>query len=172
MVFKRQHPRGGYHAYCPWDGTRYTSEEVVCGVCGADRGKGGPYPARGLPSFPQPVDSTLPDTSLRPKWQRKLYLRQPYPDNYVDPGFLVGLVTNKNLQTYSLGELVFQSTAISQQLTFVVFFLICTYSLLLDRLSASDLLGAESGLFLLLCLFELVFKPAEERRQSLSRCVA
>ena len=37
---------------------------------------------------------------LKPAWERVLWKKLPYDDNYVDASFLESLVTNANFYTY------------------------------------------------------------------------
>jgi hypothetical protein len=46
---------------------------------------------KGSDTAPAPGSSCV-DAPTRPQWQKVLWLRQPYPDDYVDPSFLRELV--------------------------------------------------------------------------------
>ncbi|KAK6979465.1 phosphatidylinositol N-acetylglucosaminyltransferase subunit C [Biomphalaria glabrata] len=56
-------------------------------------------------------------------WQKVLYKKQKYPDNYVDQSFLDELRKNHGVQTYSYKTLVNASTVITQQLSSVAIFI-------------------------------------------------
>lgn len=75
--------------------------------------------------FPFPESSSsLQQVSLRrgfspappglPPWKPVLYLKQPYPDHYVDPSFLSSLVTNGSLSYFPF-------------LSWIYYFLICLF---------------------------------------------
>ncbi|CEQ40774.1 SPOSA6832_02428, partial [Sporobolomyces salmonicolor] len=69
-----------------------------------------------------------------PPYRKVLYLRQPYPDNYVDSSFLADLQRNVNVHPASLPALLRQTLPITQHLasTFVflsVFVRLSTHSL-------------------------------------------
>jgi len=101
-------------------------------------------------------------------WERKLYVQQDYPDNYVDKTFLVGLVTNADLQTYDLATLVYESTAITSTVSLALLFFL-VFSAMYDGLvDTRYLLGSEMAVFGLVCLHELLTKAREDRRQSIS----
>lgn len=59
----------------------------------------------------------------RKPWRRILYERQDYPDNFVDDTFLSLLVTNANVRNPDFISLVFDSLAITQQISITAIFL-------------------------------------------------
>ena len=59
------------------------------------------------------------------QWEKILYKRQAFPDNYVDESFLESLVTNASVRPHQIGELILGSVVVTQQLTSVAFFLLC-----------------------------------------------
>ncbi|KAI8909723.1 phosphatidylinositol N-acetylglucosaminyltransferase subunit C [Gorgonomyces haynaldii] len=68
------------------------------------------------------------------KWQKLLYIEQPYPDNYVDESFLIEMKKNQNVRELKYLDIVYESTRITQQLTSVfvfvwVFFILETIEL-------------------------------------------
>ena len=74
------------------------------------------------------------------KWSRKLYLKQPFPDNHVDEEtFLIQLQRNVNVPVYTFGELVQASSGIVQQLAVTLAF-IATFLLVLETRIDADLL--------------------------------
>ncbi|TPX48885.1 phosphatidylinositol N-acetylglucosaminyltransferase [Synchytrium endobioticum] len=69
-------------------------------------------------------------------WRRKLYLRQDYPDNYVDPAFLQFLKQKRSDATpLAYWMLVIQTGAITQQIATTVMLVYCFAQLYTQRLS-------------------------------------
>ncbi|KAI9268739.1 phosphatidylinositol N-acetylglucosaminyltransferase subunit C [Sporodiniella umbellata] len=65
-----------------------------------------------------------PDYSpYSPPWQKLLWVKQNYPDNYVDNTFLDELQRNVNVQSYDYWTMVGESGVISQQLSSVGIFI-------------------------------------------------
>ncbi|KAF7475919.1 hypothetical protein GHT09_013089 [Marmota monax] len=58
------------------------------------------------------------------KWQKVLYERQPFPDNYVDQRFLEGLRKNIYARKYQHWAVVFESSVVMQQLCSVCIFVV------------------------------------------------
>lgn len=56
-------------------------------------------------------------------WRKLLWVKQPFPDNYVDPSFLSQLRRNSSVETYSMMTLVHASSVAMLHLTSVVLFL-------------------------------------------------
>lgn len=80
------------------------------------------------------------------KWSRKLYLKQPFPDNHVDKEtFLIQLQRNVNVPVYTFAELVKASSGIVQQLTIIVAFIAAFVLILEDRLSVNSLVMIANG---------------------------
>lgn len=74
------------------------------------------------------------------KWSRKLYLKQEFPDNYVDKEtFLIRLQRNVNVPIYSFKELVIASYEIIQQLSIIVAFAAVFILILESRINANSL---------------------------------
>ncbi|EIN13728.1 phosphatidylinositol N-acetylglucosaminyltransferase [Punctularia strigosozonata HHB-11173 SS5] len=57
------------------------------------------------------------------EWERVLWKRQPYPDNYVPPSFLSELRKNPSFRPYTYRSLVVGSFAISQHFSTIFIFL-------------------------------------------------
>lgn len=62
--------------------------------------------------------------SMPTPWEKVLYKRQRYPDNYVDVSFLESLVTNASVQPYALLPTMRAAAVLGQQMTAVVLFLL------------------------------------------------
>jgi len=60
----------------------------------------------------------------KPPFKRILYEKQAHPDNYTDEWFLSSLVTNGDLQSQNLGEIIRGTLAITQRITILVIFLL------------------------------------------------
>ncbi|XP_047407864.1 phosphatidylinositol N-acetylglucosaminyltransferase subunit C-like [Sciurus carolinensis] len=58
------------------------------------------------------------------KWQKVLYERQSFPDNYVDPRFLEDLRKNIYARKYQYWAVVFESSVVIQQLCNVTVFVV------------------------------------------------
>jgi len=91
----------------------------------------------------------------KPKWRKILYEKQPYPDNYVDSTFLIGLVQNANFIQYDFWMVVQESAAVSQQVTVVALFIIVFVQTLEGRLGLPFLLIMDALLVILGYLFRL-----------------
>ncbi|PHJ21928.1 phosphatidylinositol n-acetylglucosaminyltransferase [Cystoisospora suis] len=59
-----------------------------------------------------------------PKWEKVLWRRQPYPDNYVDQSFLGSISRNANLRTYVYADLCKATAAITQHGSLLVIFVV------------------------------------------------
>jgi len=93
---------------------------------------------------------------LLPPWERVLWKKQPYEDNYVDRTFLESLVTNANFHAYDAWQITKDSVVVSQHLAGTVLFLGVAYltnyrSLDLSYMLALDIvLGAAGCIAMLL----------------------
>ncbi|KAL4210743.1 phosphatidylinositol N-acetylglucosaminyltransferase [Rhizopus microsporus] len=58
-----------------------------------------------------------------PPWQKLLWVKQNYPDNYVDDTFLDELQRNVNVITYDYWATVYESGVITQQISSVIIFI-------------------------------------------------
>lgn len=88
-------------------------------------------------------------TTLSPsgniKWSRKLYLKQPFPDNHVDSSFLTQLQLNVNVPVLSLPEMIQNSTKIVQNLSTILTFIACFLLILDNRISVNLLITLANG---------------------------
>ncbi|XP_025979107.2 phosphatidylinositol N-acetylglucosaminyltransferase subunit C [Dromaius novaehollandiae] len=82
------------------------------------------------------------ETSPRRHWQKVLYERQPFPDNYVDQRFLEELRKNIHARQYQYWAVVFESGAVAQQLCSVCVFVITWWYMDAGMLSPQGLFGA------------------------------
>nr|XP_002189928.4 phosphatidylinositol N-acetylglucosaminyltransferase subunit C [Taeniopygia guttata] len=76
------------------------------------------------------------------RWQKVLYERQPFPDNYVDQRFLEELRKNVHARQYRYQAVVFQSGAVVQQLCSVCVFVLTWWYMDAGMLSPQGLFGA------------------------------
>ncbi len=56
-------------------------------------------------------------------WKRLLYIKQEYPDNYVDASFLENMERNVHVKPFVYSTVVLETLAISQQCSLVLFFI-------------------------------------------------
>lgn len=62
---------------------------------------------------------------LGARWQKVLYVRQPYADNHVDETFLASLVTNANVQPVEFWSMVKATAVLVQQISIMaIYFLL------------------------------------------------
>eukprot|EP00667_Euglena_gracilis_P021655 EG_transcript_23812 len=90
-----------------------------------------------------------------PPWEKVLYCKQPYEDNFVDETrFLEQMRQNADVNVFDYWELVRESSAVSQHLSVIVIFIVIFKHLWDDNLSLPFILCLDSFLFLLwmLCL--------------------
>jgi phosphatidylinositol glycan class C protein len=88
-------------------------------------------------------------------WEKILYRKQPYDDNYVDEQqFLEQMRENADVKVFEYWECVRESAAVSQHLCIVVIFIIIFKHLWDDQLSLNFMLCLDGCLFLfwILCL--------------------
>ncbi|KAL7712063.1 Phosphatidylinositol N-acetylglucosaminyltransferase subunit C [Entamoeba marina] len=78
----------------------------------------------------QPPLSPTPEVS--PFYMQKfLHTEQPFPDNYIEDWFLSGMKINAHLEIQPLSNVVFESFALTQQMSSVILFL-CVFLLTTD----------------------------------------
>jgi phosphatidylinositol glycan class C protein len=90
-----------------------------------------------------------------PRWEKVLYCKQPYEDNFVDDArFLEQMRRNPDVTVFDYGDLVRESAAVSQHLSMVVIFIVIFKHLWDHNLSLPFILSLDSFLFVLwmLCL--------------------
>ncbi|KAF9276684.1 hypothetical protein BGZ68_009845 [Mortierella alpina] len=77
----------------------------------------------------------------RVPWQKLLYVKQDYPDNYVDDTFLEELQKNANIRKYEYWSVVLESTIITQHISSIVIFVAVFIYLYQEQLSPHVLIG-------------------------------
>ncbi|XP_003229561.1 phosphatidylinositol N-acetylglucosaminyltransferase subunit C [Anolis carolinensis] len=75
-------------------------------------------------------------------WQKVLYKRQPFPDNYVDRSFLEKLRKNIHARKYQYWAVVFESGLVIQQLCSVCVFVVIWWYMDMGLLAPQWLFGA------------------------------
>lgn len=58
------------------------------------------------------------------RWQKVMFVRQPYADNHVDETFLASLVTNANVQPYQFWHMVRSTMVVIQQISVMAIFFV------------------------------------------------
>ncbi|KAG8862268.1 hypothetical protein FRB96_001847 [Tulasnella sp. 330] len=66
----------------------------------------------------QPIDSN----ESEPRWEKVLWKKQPFPDDYIPPSFLSSLRRNTNVRSYAYLPLVISACAVTQHLSTIFFF--------------------------------------------------
>ncbi|PIL31975.1 hypothetical protein GSI_06679 [Ganoderma sinense ZZ0214-1] len=82
------------------------------------------------------------------EWERVLWKKKPYPDNYVPRSFLASLSRNPNFQPYTYWHLVILSCPISQHLASIFVFLAIFMRLRQRLLDPRALVWISAGVFL------------------------
>ena len=80
-----------------------------------------------------------------PKWEKVLWKRQPYPDNYVDSSFMSQLQMNGNVYLPRFGTIALVSVGIPQQFASVLFFVALFEHLRTGTLSSGTLIAGSTG---------------------------
>ncbi|KAK3847414.1 MAG: phosphatidylinositol N-acetylglucosaminyltransferase subunit C [Linnemannia gamsii] len=115
--------------YCPRDGRPFREDEQICPLCDFQRTiEQSPSTRPGLPLPP------------RKQWRKLLYVKQDYPDNYVDDTFLEELQKNANVRHYEYWSVVLESTIISQHISSIVIFVAVFIYLYLEMLTSHTLI--------------------------------
>lgn len=82
-----------------------------------------------------------PGQNIRQRWQKVLYTRQPFPDNYVDQSFLEKLRKNVYARKYQYRAVVFESGVVIQQLCSVCVFVVIWWYMDMGLLAPQWLFG-------------------------------
>ncbi|XP_026559228.1 phosphatidylinositol N-acetylglucosaminyltransferase subunit C [Pseudonaja textilis] len=80
--------------------------------------------------------------TIRQRWQKVLYKRQSFPDNYVDQSFLEKLRKNIHARKYQYWAVVFESGVVIQQLCSVCVFIVIWWYMDMGLLAPQWLFGA------------------------------
>lgn len=100
------------------------------------------------------------------RWQKVLYERQPFPDNYVDRRFLEELRKNVHARRYEYWAVVFEASVVVQQLCSVCVFVVIWWYLDEGLLAPQWLFGAGLASSLLGYVLFDVLDGGEGRRRS------
>lgn len=79
--------------------------------------------------------------TIRQRWQKVLYKRQSFPDNYVDQSFLEKLRKNIHARKYQYWAVVFESGVVIQQLCSVCVFVVIWWYMDMGLLAPQWLFG-------------------------------
>ncbi|EPT04313.1 hypothetical protein FOMPIDRAFT_1021975 [Fomitopsis schrenkii] len=90
----------------------------------------------------------MTESTFEDEWERVLWKKKPYPDNYVPKTFLSSLSKNPNFRPYSYWTLVQYSFAVTQHLASIVIFVAIFVHLNERRLDPRALIWASIGAFL------------------------
>ncbi|RHZ61255.1 hypothetical protein Glove_349g102 [Diversispora epigaea] len=116
--------------YCPVDGYQFQEGEAKCSFCGLDR--------NAIKEIL--TNSTACEEQKKAPWRKLLWIKQDYPDNYVDKTFLGELQENVNVRTYDYWTVVKESTVISQHISSIMIFIAVFIYLYLEILSGPILI--------------------------------
>jgi phosphatidylinositol glycan class C protein len=86
---------------------------------------------------------------MEPHWQRLLYVKQDFPDNYVDASFLQQMRRNVHVRPLSFMTVALETTSVSSQFSAVLLFVGVFMQLYEDMLSPMTLVVGSSGMSLL-----------------------
>ncbi|KAG9009794.1 hypothetical protein FRB94_013592 [Tulasnella sp. JGI-2019a] len=67
-----------------------------------------------------------------PRWEKILWKKQPFPDDYIPPSFLSSLRRNTNVRSYAYLPLVLSACAVTQHLSTIFFFVAVFIQLNID----------------------------------------
>ncbi|KAJ2508688.1 glycosylphosphatidylinositol anchor biosynthesis [Coemansia sp. RSA 2052] len=91
------------------------------------------------------ASSTRPAV-LQPRrpWRKLLYIKQEYPDDYVDDTFLMELQKNANVRMYDYSTIVIQTTVITQHISSIMIFIAVFINLYRGSLAGKTLVWCSS----------------------------
>ena len=75
-------------------------------------------------------------------WQRLLYIKQDYPDNYTDSSFLQHMEKNVNVRRIEYGTVVLETVSVSLHISSILIFVAVFMQLYSGQLSSRILLGS------------------------------
>nr|CAI84649.1 phosphatidylinositol N-acetylglucosaminyltransferase subunit C [Toxoplasma gondii] len=80
------------------------------------------------------------------RWEKVLWRRQAYPDNYVDDSFLDSLICNANMRAYVYADLCRATAAVTQHISLLVDFTVVYIMLEKKRISVGSLFAVDLAL--------------------------
>ncbi|KAK3330910.1 phosphatidylinositol N-acetylglucosaminyltransferase-domain-containing protein [Apodospora peruviana] len=87
-------------------------------------------------------DGSRSRSNRRKRFQKLLWVKQSYPDNYTDQAtFLENLQRNPRVQPYDFWPLVADSTVIVQHVCSVIIFIVCFVGIFQERVSPVSVVG-------------------------------
>ncbi|KAI8067530.1 phosphatidylinositol N-acetylglucosaminyltransferase subunit C [Gongronella butleri] len=106
-----------------------------------------------------------PDYQNPATWRKLLWVKQDYPDNYVDTTFLEELQKNVNVRDYDYWTMVYQSGIITQHISSIVIFVALFIHYQQNAISAQQLIctGVASTTVGYFCWYLMVEHHAFER---------
>lgn len=110
---------------------------------------GGGHSRGKAPASPHSRTGSRPRSTRQKPWRKLLWVKQSYPDNWVDSSFLNQLQRNVNVHPYDFWPLVAESTVITQHLSSVVIFITCFIAIFTERASPVVVTGGSSALTVL-----------------------
>ncbi|PFH32562.1 phosphatidylinositol n-acetylglucosaminyltransferase [Besnoitia besnoiti] len=84
-----------------------------------------------------------------PPWEKVLWRRQAYPDNYVDESFLDSLICNANMRAYVYADLCRATAAVTQHVSLIVAFTVFYIMFEKKRVSVAWLFAVDFALLFL-----------------------
>ncbi|TPX57680.1 phosphatidylinositol N-acetylglucosaminyltransferase [Powellomyces hirtus] len=110
-----------------------------------------------------------PVLETQPPWRKLLYVKQGYPDNYVDDSFLELMQRNVNVRTHFYWPVVLRTCSVSQHISAIVVFVavfshLCAGALAANTLLAIDVITAGAAY---VCWDTLAVVPPKRGRQRL-----
>ncbi|KAJ2550674.1 glycosylphosphatidylinositol anchor biosynthesis, partial [Coemansia sp. RSA 1933] len=76
----------------------------------------------------------------RHTWKKLLYIKQDFPDDYVDETFLMGLQKNTNVQLYDYSAIALQTCVVTQHISSIMVFIAIFINLYRGSLAGDTLL--------------------------------
>ncbi|KAG5439236.1 hypothetical protein PCANB_001535 [Pneumocystis canis] len=90
--------------------------------------------------------TTFPSYIKRKKsWKKLLWVKQDYPDNWVDKSFLKELRRNANVRFYDFWSLFADSIVLTQHLSSIAIFICAFIAIYHERMSPAVLTGVSTG---------------------------
>ncbi|KAJ2638448.1 glycosylphosphatidylinositol anchor biosynthesis [Coemansia sp. RSA 1286] len=103
----------------------------------------------------------------RRPWRKLLYIKQDYPDDYVDDTFLMELQKNTNVRMYDYSTIVMQTSVVTQHISSIMVFIAVFINLYSSSLTGQLLLWSSSVStvlgFILWDLLNMYLRTPEQR---------